>query len=105
MGSPFNKSKLMLFSRVEGACAFLEQPQLPLSCVYGQAALALTIAMTLAKISSAQCAAGTSVPSFQHVGDCIFPFRVQSIWESLGYQHAALEKEHVEVRVTLPGCS
>lgn len=57
--------------------------------------------MTLAKVSSAQCAAGTSVPSFQHEGDCISPPRAQSIWESLGYQHAVLEGEHVEVRVTL----
>lgn len=67
-----------------------------------QAALALTITTTLAKVSSAQCAAGTSVPSFQHEGDCVSPPRAQSIWESLGYQHAVLEGEHVEVRVTLP---
>lgn len=88
-----------------GPCALLQQVQLPPSCMCGQAAPALAIAMTLAKVSSAQCAAGTSVPSFQHVGDCIFPPRAQSIRESPGYQHTALEGEHVEVRVTLPGSS
>lgn len=47
--------------------------QLSPSCKCGQAAPALAIAMTLAKISSVQCAAGTSVPSSQHLGDCAFP--------------------------------
>lgn len=84
-----------------GPCALLQQPQLPSSCVCVQAAPALAI--TLAKVSSARCAVGTSVPSFQHVRDCIFPPRAQSIWESPGYQHAALEGVHVEVGVTLPG--
>lgn len=62
----------MLCPRAGGSHTLLQQAQLLPRSTCGQAAPALAVAMTLAKVSSAQRTAGTSVPNFQHVGDCIF---------------------------------
>lgn len=101
MGIPSERCGVMLWPRTGGPVLACGSP----SSTCGQAAPALAIAMTLAKVSRAQWAAGTSVPCVQHVGDCIFSRRAQSIWETPGYQHAVLEGECVEVRVTLPDSS